>query len=233
MTLTLTAFQSTLFLGAIGLAVLYLRERTKNLAREATEKTLADYRNRHDQELAALNAALQRRLQELNLYSKKRHKVYAQLYAKVREAADRYAMLVGLHEIPDFGGFGLPDVLKYIAENLIPSEDARPVLDAYGQGQPGRQRLMEDLEHSVRLRDAGATFQIAKNVEALNALYLSDDVTERLEQVRVAIADLSAHIRFPEPGKGGIALEKRAAVDAAVVALRGRMRDELSQRAVV
>ena len=55
---------------------LFLQERVKNAAREATEKVLADYSHAHDQVLAQINAHLQRGTHQFGLFAQRRNEVY-------------------------------------------------------------------------------------------------------------------------------------------------------------
>ena len=86
---------------------------------------------------------------------------------------------------------------------------------------------MVELELRVRRRDADLAFTKAKNTEALQALYLSDAVTQRLHLVRRAIAAVSAQIHVPSPQSGIHGLELRDAMDEEVSELHKTMRDEL------
>ena len=221
---------AVIVVGVVGLPMLllYLRERVRQLAREETEKALQGQRHQHEQALAAINADHQRRLQEFGLYSRKQHRVYATLYAQVREAADRHAMIVGISFIPDFASFGAVDVERYASTNEIPSADIGPILAACSNGPTKESaRLMVELELRVRRRDADLAFTKAKNTEALQALYLSDAVTQRLHLVRRAIAAVSAQIHVPSPQSGIHGLELRDAMDEEVSELHKTMRDEL------
>jgi hypothetical protein len=232
MTEFLTYAQAAVLLFGAPLLWLLLKERVKNVAREASDKALSDYRHQHDQTLAGLTAEHQRRLQEFGLYTQKQHRVYAKLYGWVRRAVDGYASLVGVHIGPDFERFGLEDVRKYVEANQVGTEEARPVLAAYANGPTAAAaRALSELDYRVRKSEAGAAFQRAKNIEALHDLYLSDGVRTTLAVVRNAIAAVSADVEFPEPGRGTVRLEKQRSAEAAVSDLYRIMRDELRRGA--
>jgi hypothetical protein len=224
----LTYAEAALLLIGAPLVWLFLRERVKNVAREASDRALADYRHQHEQTLATLTAEHQRRLQEFSLYTQKQHRVYATLYARVRRAVDGYASLIGAHIGPDFQRFGLEDVRKYVEVNHVGAEEARPVLAAYANGPtPQAATLLSELDHRVRKANASAAFQQAKNTEALHELYLSDPVRAKMAAVRQAVAAVSADVEFPEPGRGVARLEKQRIAEAAMTDLYTTMRNEL------
>lgn len=116
----------------------YLQDRLKNVAREGTEKALADYRHEHDRLLAAINADHQRRLHEFSLFTQKQHRVYAALYRHARTASDGFASILGLSSGPDFSTFSEDQLERYRKQRgLLPSEVA-PALEAYGKGDRRR-----------------------------------------------------------------------------------------------
>ena len=67
--------ETTVLLVGLPLLWLFLKERVKNLAREESERTLADYRHQHELALAALAAERQRSLYEYSLFAARQHKV--------------------------------------------------------------------------------------------------------------------------------------------------------------
>jgi hypothetical protein len=206
----------------------YMKSRMENLAREASERVLQDERHTHEQQLATLNASLQKRLQEFGLYSKQQHRIYPLLYAKVREAADRYGRLAGVFPVGDFSKFMVKDVVRYAEQHRILEAEIKPILDMCAGGPAQRASdAMADLDYRVQVRDAGDAFQEAKNIAALKALYLSDDVRSQLSLFSLAMGRLSAEVQDPEPGRlvktHGFSVE----VDQTVVELHRIMRDEL------
>jgi hypothetical protein len=225
---------------------LYIKERVaaeaKEGARLATERALSDYRQEHalalgsqrlehDRLLAAVSAGNQRSLHEFSLYTQKQHEVYSALYRRVRTAADFFAGLVGFTIGPDFSRFTVDDVRRYLERNQVPAGEGAAVLAAYEQGQRDASRLLDALDYQVRKARAEDKFRRAKNLEALDELYLSDAVRSQLDIVRSAIAALSARLRFPDDriasARGPNELELRDRMNAAVTDLFRLMREEL------
>ena len=111
--------ETTVLLVGLPLLWLFLKERVKNLAREESERTLADYRHQHELALAALAAERQRSLYEYSLFAARQHKVYASLFARYRKASDSYSSLIGIYIGPDFARYVLADAKKWMEINDV------------------------------------------------------------------------------------------------------------------
>jgi len=174
---TLLIIETVALLVGAPLLALYLRERVKTLAREATDKALADYTHNQNQVLAGINAAHERRLREFGLFAGKQHRVYARMYQLVRMAADGYRGLIGLYRGPNFKEYDLLDIREYVKRNGLRDSDAGAAISAFEKGDShAKLRAMDDLDFRVRRRDADNAFQRAKNFAAIHGLYLSDEV---------------------------------------------------------
>jgi hypothetical protein len=135
------------------LLALYVRELVKNLAREQTERALADYRHQQELTLAALNAAHQRGVAEFGLYTKKRHFVYGALYRRIRIAADAYSSFFGLSLGPDFSTYNADDIERYRKRNDLLPKDVKAATDAaLSQSKKGVSDAMDELDHKVSVR---------------------------------------------------------------------------------
>ena len=197
-------------------------------ARLGADKALADHRHEQEKQLARLEAQHQRSFEEFGLYTRKQHQVYAALYRKVRVAADRFSSQIGASISTDFSTFTAGDVQAYVEGNEISPSLGDPVIAAFQNGAtPAAVRLMEGLDRKLQRWKAEEAFRQAKNAEALNELYLSDDVREKLALLRSKIAAVSTALQYPEPGKGMDTLAKRDAMNAAVMELYHLMRAEL------
>lgn len=225
----LVIVQTVAWVVGLPLLWLYVRERLKNLARESSERALADYRHQHDQALASANAQYERQLQEFSLFTRKRHQVYAELYRRVRIASDGYASMIGLSIGANFSRYTLADARDYIARHEVPASMASPIFGAFEHNDSSvAADLLDKLEHRLRLYRAGKAFGKAKNVEALYELYLSDDVRLQMQQVRTAIATVT--VTFDEDRyHDSKQYEKSQAMEEAVRGLYTVMRNELQK----
>lgn len=223
----LPAFTSGVVLVGGPLLSVYLTERAKVLAHEAADRVLAENRERHERELAALNADLQRREGEFSLFAQRRHQAYGVLFARYREAVDHFASLAGFSIAPDFSTFTLADAQAYMKANELPEGDAAPVLEGFFGGRTDGPKLLQSLDYRVRKRDAERAFNRAKITEGRWDLYLSDAAREVLVPLRKALAALSTEIQFAEPGRLRVMIDQRKETEKAIETLRGVMRAEL------
>jgi len=226
--------ESLVAIGTIGglvvarLAWVYLKSRMEQWAREASERVLQEERHRHDADLATLNADLQKRIQEFGLYTKVQHRVYAKLYAKVREAADRYGRLADFNPVGDFTKYGPDDIRLWGHEHRILEAELKPILQECPDGPTKKSaELMAELDHRAQIRDAGNAYQEAKNIAALQALYCSDSVREQLTVVGQAMGKLEVEIQHPQPARAQITFNFSQEANVAVAELHRRMREEL------
>ena len=215
---------------AVPLLRLYIRERVINLAREASDKALADYQHRYDRLLASINADHQRQLQEFGLYTTKQHEVYGLLYRKCREASDRFAAIFGLSFGVDFAGFDHSAAVEYCTTRKVRDIESRPALDALKAGnQKEGVRLLGVLERRLNIRDAYNSFNRMKNIEALYELYLSDNVRAEIANVRQQLARCSVAARRDTDDTTIPAADVMAGAEAQVARLFHTMRQELGR----
>lgn len=210
------------------LAWLYLQERVKNVAREQTDRAIADYKHEHDRTLAALNADHQRRLQEFNLFTQKQHQVYAALYKRIRIAADSYDTMIGLTMGPDFASWTIEGVRGMLARYKVPEGDAAAAIAAYQQGENEKAaKLMDDTYFRIQRRRADQAFGRAKNFEALYELYLSDPVRQQLDAVRSSMAEVSVVLMREDDERDRSEYKKEQEMLLQVRRLYHVMRDEI------
>lgn len=228
---TLVVVETVALLVGGPLLVMFLKERIKNIARESTEKALADYKHEHDQALVSINADYQRQLQRFSLYTRRRHAVYGELYRKVRIASDAYAAMIGFSWGPDFSKYVREDAEEYFARHKVPISSRKNIIAAFDCGDASRPAtLLQELDDRVRKHNAGKAFARAKNVEAACELYLSDAVREQMHNVRASIAAVSV-AAGKDGDRDGNALGKCDTMSGSVSDLFRIMREEMSSLA--
>ncbi|MDQ3314603.1 MAG: CLH domain-containing protein, partial [Verrucomicrobiota bacterium] len=158
------------------------------------------------------------------------HRVYAALYRRVREAADRFSGMIGLTSRPDFEKYDVKKALGWLERAKLDESDASEALAAYTSGNSAKAAsVMKELERRVNWRDAQRAFTKAKNIEALYELYLSDAVRARMNAVRASTATVTVNVmRDNEDRVGATELyQNRLAMETAVADLYTTMRQEL------
>lgn len=205
--------QSVGLLIGVPLLTLYWRERVKNVAREATEKALADYKHSHDQELANINASYQRQLHDFGLFAERRNRVYAKTYSLLEIARSGYARRFGvLTQTQNFSKS--PEVdLRHLARTLTAiSEGERANLNgALDEGRLEAARVIANELH-VRdsLRGANRAFDEFKSAWILHALFYSPKVSEILGRASWNLGYLSIFAQdLVEEGDAEVTREER------------------------
>ena len=224
----LVALQAAALVVGVPLLWLYVKERVTNLAREASDRALADYRHSHERSLAATNAEHQRRVHESSLYAREKHRAYAELYRRVRTADGLYENLIGLTFAPRFEDYAAADVRDYAIRNKVPERLIEPALQALMAGERRKAGgLLSDLHTKVQKHAAEKSFMRAKNFEALHELYFSDEVRAAMEHVRQTMAQVSVSLMRNDDERDTKQYEKKQAMSAAVARLYSVMREEL------
>jgi hypothetical protein len=182
---TLVAAETAALFIGLPLLWLFARERIKNLARETTDKALADYKHTQDQILAQINAGHQRRVQEFGLFAQRRNEVYAETYSLFEKARGGYAShFAHLIETRDFSRSPEAD-LRNLAKTLtrISESERETLVHALdGERLADARRIANELFERDSLRDANRAFYEFKSAWVLHALYFSPIVSEILAE---------------------------------------------------
>ena len=192
------------------------------------ERSLGEYQRQHERALGELSAEHKRIAQEFGMFSRKRHEVYARLYARYRRATHDFTAALQGQE-PDFRKFARDDVLRYLQRRDIREREASDAIAAMDRGDLyAMSKLMTRLHWRVTLRDANTAFERAREFEALNELYLSDAVRDAVGNVRRKVEALSFTLsREQERGDQASRVGKQDELHSAVASLLHAMRDDL------
>jgi hypothetical protein len=173
------------------LLALYGKERLKNLARETTDKALADYKHSHDQILAQLNESHQRRVQESGLFAQRRNEVYAETYALFEKARGGFANHFGsLTGMPDLDRSTDPDLRFLVGKLDLISDSERAGFEvALDVRELEKARsIASELYERHSLRSAKRLFREFKAAWVVHALYFSPPVDSILAEASHELA---------------------------------------------
>lgn len=217
---TLVILQFVGFVIGVPLLTYSLRQKIKVAAQEASEKTLADYRREHAKEL-----------EEFGLYARARYAVYARLYKQLRIAADVFSSFLGLSTRPDFSTFDMQRAEEYFEQHKVPLSARSAVQHALRTSDAAEaKRLLDELHDRVVYSIGVRAFERAKRIEALELLYLSDDVQAQLDAVRLTIAAVSVAVNPRNTDRRALRDEReqeaemRNALDALYRIMRAELR---------
>jgi hypothetical protein len=239
----LVGLQTMAIFVGIPLLLRYSDERVKNLAREATEKSLADYQHRYDRVLAELSAGHQRRVHEFGLFAQRRNEIYAETYSLFEKARGGFAQhFATLTQTRDFSRSPEPD-LRHLAKKLdaISEGERATLIGALDRGDlPSARRTANQLFERDSLRSSNRAFYEFKRAWVLHALYFSPEVSDLLQEAIQPLSMLSifADERIEEDGEEqhGVPDRRRRAelvtqTDALSPRLRAAMRAEMNPTA--
>lgn len=193
------------------------------------ERTLGEYARQHQRALAELGSEHMRIAQEFGMFSRKRHQVYARLYARYRRATHEFMSAIG-GEQPEFQKYARDDLLRYLSGRRIRERDAADAIAAMDRGDLfAMGKLMTKLHWRATLRDANVAFEQAHQYESLNELYLSEPVRESVGNVRRIVEALSYMLsREQERAEQAKRIAKQDELTSAVASLLHTMRADLS-----
>ena len=164
----------------------FARQYERSLAESAHhhERAIMEYARQHERALAELAAEHRRLTDEMGLFSRKRHEVYARLYARYRRAIHELSLVLTGPE-PEFQKFSRDDLLRYLKRRDIPERDAADAISSMDRGDLfAMKQLMVRLHWRMIQRDANAAFERARDYELLNELYLSEAVRSSVAALR-------------------------------------------------
>ena len=192
------------------------------------ERALAEAARQHQRALTELASEHQRIAQEFGMFSRRRHGVYARLYARYRRATHDFTAALTGHE-PEFQKFSRDDLLRYLKGRNIRERDAADAVAAMDRGDLfAMGKLMTRLHWRATLRDANTAFDRAREFETLNELYLTDSVREAVGNVRRKVEALSSSLtREQERADQAKRLARQDELHSAVTSLLHAMRDDL------
>ena len=223
--------ESGIVIVGIPLVALYSKERVKNVAREVTDRALADHRHEHEKRLEAIRAEHSRLAEQFTLYERQRHRAYARVFRRYRIAADLHSGLAAMYTIPDFATFSESDVTAYLKKHKVSDQIGEPARRAFRAQQiPLFKARMIEIDDQVRLQEANVAYHHARNAEALEELYLSDPVRHKLDALRAAIMAYFVQIRRNVSDPSDLAVEKKDAMETELQQLYNTMRDELRRQ---
>ena len=205
-----------------------LHERSLMELTRQHERTMSEYARQHQRALAELGSEHMRIAQEFGMFSRKRHQVYAQLYARYRRATHDFTVALTGQE-PEFQKFTRDDLLRYLQGRNIREREAHDALAAMDRGDLfAMGKLMTRLHWRTTLRDANTAFERAHEYESLNELYLTDPVRDAVNNVRRIFESLSYLLsREQSLAEQTQRIAKQDELHSAVASLLHAMRNDL------
>ncbi|WP_284640763.1 hypothetical protein [Paenibacillus silviterrae] len=158
----------------------------------------------HKQELQLIAEAnkfdFQRRMQDFNLYTTKRHEAYMNIYDKFLHADGHIRGLMGLQNRPDYNEYNSDDLDRRLRnfdllENKI-NEFKRKWQECTSQNRSYLIQEIEDYLRMVEIQKAGLSLTEANNYFLTKRLYISDNVMALLTLINSSLRSYVTGLQF-------------------------------------
>ncbi|MEC0229041.1 hypothetical protein [Paenibacillus alba] len=180
---------------------------------------------------------IQRKIQDFNLYTTKRHETYAKVYGLFLKSEGTAKSLTGFRSVPDFEKFNFEELKYYFEKNEIPLASVKFILDKWDDNRSSSAEEMKAFYDQWFVGKAIRSYSDAKNEYLLSRLYLSDEVTQICDKLSFIIGTYCANLElfydknFPTQEKSAIAKELRRAeeeITSLIESLKIAMQKEMA-----
>lgn len=200
------------------------------------EKELEEFKTELKHTTEFLKYDFNRKLVDFNLFTSKKHEVYAELFSKVLYAKSAVVGLEGLMQFLTFEDFDEEDLRKFLENKKVPKGKTNEFLDEFRSKKTDRD--LENLANKVHsyiykiidVKHAENIVREAKGYFYINAIYFSDDLYVFIKDYFIKLFQLyhifSSNFRLNDDYEKKISLE--AFLEANLEELRIRLRKEIS-----
>lgn len=179
----------------------------------------------HKSQLALEN---QRRIQDFNLYTTKRHEVYPELYKLILIADGNIRGLVGLRSVLTFEEFNREDLENYLKEKNVVQGKKNELLSLWDADKDRGIKKMKKYLRLLEIHQAKLTFHEAKNYFLMSELYLSERVSNQFTILLGFVGQYLTTVEYPY----GVNVADRSSLEHAIIEnsniLKQLMYDELT-----
>jgi hypothetical protein len=191
------------------------------------DKNLEQYKQELTQLTENLKFDLQRKTQDFNLYTIKRHEKLPELFKFLLIADSTIRGLFGGRRSLTFEEFNRVDIEDYLSNRKVPKGMIEKILIQWHSDKVEAIKQMIDYLRVIEYSEARRDFNEAKNYYILSELYLTDEVTKLTEEYIKILGELLNYSEFPEPGTHTQRFEYHAQLDNIANQLRIVMKNEL------
>ncbi|MYL33257.1 hypothetical protein GLW05_06540 [Pontibacillus yanchengensis] len=185
-------------------------------------KKIADYKD----DIAKISDYRQhdfaRRLHDFTLYTNKRHEIYPKIYSKISNIVLSLDIMIKLRRQPRMNKIDLENTLKTF--NLVDVEHVDEILKKFHDEEVPTKDAFKDISYYL-----GIKFRQFQNIKLENELYLSDNITDSLENLVEMIKEIDLDLsRYRVRGDNEISLEQVNELNEKVEELKNEMKNELA-----
>ncbi|MFD2328976.1 hypothetical protein ACFSR7_06910 [Cohnella sp. GCM10020058] len=191
------------------------------------DKNLEQYRQQLTQLTESLKFDLQRKIQDFNLYTIKRHETIPELFKLLLLAESNIRGLFGGRRSLTFEEFNKSDIEEYLLNRKVVRGMVEKILDLWETDKEASIDQMNSYLRVIEFSEARVSFNEAKNYFVLSELYLTDEVARLVDEFIKTLGELLVYSEFPEPGTHQQRFVHHAKLDNIINELRTVLKGEL------
>ncbi len=162
----------------------WLKKKISVRVNEETQKNLSRFQHALDTKLEDHKSALQRvasetqfdyqrRIQDFNLYTSRKHEIYPEVYKKIFEAESNLLQIYGVKYYPDFNQWSISEIEQNLSEFHVPQGHLTRIIQMWNTNKQNAIQELIKIYNEIEKNRAYNSFDAAKNTWLLSSLYLS------------------------------------------------------------
>ena len=162
-------------------------------------KKLEEFKNQLLISTESAKFNFQRKIQDFNLYTVKKHEHYVKLYELILITESRITSIYGFKSIPTYEEYNQKDLREVMVNNNFPDGKINEIFEVWEK--KGKEDALDKLKKFMRLvemQKANNSFWDAKNHYSISKLYLSKAVNKKLHATLGSLGSLLAHYQTLE-----------------------------------
>ena len=188
--------------GVVGLWYLVLQKVISGKVDFHFNMKLQDHRHDLNTISESLRYDYQRKLEDFNLFTTKKHAIYMKLYELLHIAFGKVGNLTGNRRILTLKDHDKSDIEKYMDGIKIPNKIKSQVLGMWETNQDSAIGKIREYERAFEIQDARFAIMEARNYSITNKLYLSDLVFNKVSEAANEMVSLHSIHLFPDSTQG-------------------------------
>lgn len=140
----------------------------------------------------------QRKLQDFNLYTSKRHESYVALHKLLLLAQSSVTGLVGLRNVPTYEDCNQEDISRILDYRKVHSGKKEEILSLWITARGAAIAMMTDYLRMLELQQAEIAIAEARDCFWFSKLYISNDIAATAHELIKKLKDLKAYYNYPE-----------------------------------
>lgn len=136
----------------------------------------------------------QRKIQDFNLYTVKKHEKYVSIYESILEAESRICGIYGFKSVPTYQEYNENDIRKIMTDEKFPEGKINEIFEIWrNQGKDEALKTMRKFFRLIEVQKASNSFNAFKYQYIISKLYLSETIDKKITEIIGTLAAVLAH----------------------------------------